>query len=73
MNEIELLRKIADEADVLWNKNLLPLEAIHLKNLLTDRADYNDRHNQALHLTPETETGRMCHPHDLVYCGCQCR
>lgn len=48
MKEIKLLRKIADEAKAIWDKGLLPLEAIHLKNLLTDRIDYNDRHNKAL-------------------------
>jgi len=36
--EIELLRKIATEAQSLWNKNLLPLNAITLKNLLSDRS-----------------------------------
>ena len=41
--EIELLRKIADEAKTLWDKGQLPLEAIHLKNLLTDRIDMSDR------------------------------
>ena len=44
--EIELLREIAKEAQALWNKNLLPLNAITLKNLLTDRIDLNERRQQ---------------------------
>lgn len=45
MKEIELLRKIVDEAKVAWNRGWLPLEAAHLKNLLTDYGDYNERKN----------------------------
>ena len=36
MKEVELLRKIANEAKIVWNNGWLPLEATHLKNLLTD-------------------------------------
>ena len=37
--EIELLREIAKESQNLWNKNLLPINAITLKHLLTDFSD----------------------------------
>lgn len=42
MREIELLRKIAGETKILWDKGGLPLEAIHLKNLLTDYIDFKE-------------------------------
>ncbi len=41
--EIELLREIAKETQILWNRNLLPLNAITLKNLLTERIDMGER------------------------------
>lgn len=42
-SEIELLRDIADEAKAVWDMGWLPVEAVHLKNLLTDRIDMNER------------------------------
>lgn len=42
--EIALLREIADEAKRVWDKGILPLEAVSLGNLLTDRIDFNERH-----------------------------
>ena len=41
--EIILLRKIAAEVKILWDKDKIPLEAMGLKNLLTDYIDYKDR------------------------------
>ena len=41
--EIELLRDIANEAKAIWFKAQLPLEAITLKNLLTDWIDFKAR------------------------------
>ncbi len=41
--ELELLRKIAKEAKVLWDKGKLSLEDAHLKNLLTDYVDIKER------------------------------
>jgi len=42
--ETRLLRRIAAEAKSVWDKNQLPLEADQLKNLLTDRIDFDIRH-----------------------------
>ena len=44
-NETELLRAIADETKIAWNKGWLrlSLEAMTLKNLLTDRIDMQER------------------------------
>lgn len=42
--EIELLRAIADEAKDAWDKGMLPRESVSLKNFLTDRIDFNNRH-----------------------------
>lgn len=45
VKEIDLLRKIADEAKRVWDSGGLRIEAGHLKNLLTDRIDWDNRHN----------------------------
>ena len=42
-NETELLRAIADETKIAWNKGWLSLEAMTLKNLLTNRIDMQER------------------------------
>ena len=46
-NLLNLCVKIADEAKIVWDKGQLPLEACHLKNLLTDYIDFKDRHKKA--------------------------
>lgn len=46
--EIELLREIASAAKEAWDIGYLPLEAIHLKNLLTDYIDFEERVPQPL-------------------------
>lgn len=42
-DEVKLLRKIADETKRVWDAGGLRLESVTLKNLLTDRIDFNDR------------------------------
>jgi len=44
--ELKLLRKIAGAAKESWDKGRLPLEDIHLKNLLTDYIDMRERISQ---------------------------
>ena len=44
--ELELLQRIAKEAKEVWDKGWLPLEAITLKNLLTDYIDMKSRTTQ---------------------------
>lgn len=46
--EIELLREIADEASKTWGNGWLALEAITLKNLLTDLTDFKIRSSQPI-------------------------
>jgi len=53
--EIELLREIADEARAVWDKGWVSLEAMHLKNLLTDYIDWTTRH-----LTDTFDRAKSC-------------
>ena len=56
--EIELLREIADEAKALWDKGGLPLKAVKLINLLTDRINMDNRqHSQSETVHCDTATG----------------
>uniref|UniRef100_A0A6H1ZCX3 Uncharacterized protein n=1 Tax=viral metagenome TaxID=1070528 RepID=A0A6H1ZCX3_9ZZZZ len=41
--EIDLLREIANEAKIVWDKGKLSLGTEHLKNLLTDFIDMKER------------------------------
>lgn len=42
-SELILLRKIAYEAKILWDKNRFNIEDVHIKNLLADYIDLKER------------------------------
>jgi len=56
--EIELLREIAAEAKNVWDKGQISFEAIHLKNLLTDRIDIDERKAASQQINAADEGGR---------------
>ena len=71
--EIELLREIADEVKSEWDKGWLPLEAQHLKNLLTDYIDMKERAQPAIQADAETSPCEKCNIDDKFYCKHGCR
>ena len=44
--EIELLREIANEAKLEWDKERIDAKACHLKNLLTDHTHLRYKHDE---------------------------